>query len=65
MLPNNDSIPKTITLKNKDSINENKLIGTYRIRDSLGQGFAKKIKVSQLKNQLYLKLDDGGKLKLA
>ena len=64
MLPNNDSIPKTITLKNKDSINENKLIGTYRIRDSLGQGFAKKLKVSQLKNQLYVKLDDGGKLKL-
>lgn len=64
MLPNNDSIPKTITLKNKDNINENKLIGTYRIRDSLGQGFAKKYKVSQLKNQLYVKLDDRGKYKL-
>ena len=59
-----DSIPKTITLKNKDNINENKLIGTYRIRDSLGQGFAKKYKVSQLKNQLYVKLDDRGKYKL-
>ena len=64
MLPNNDSIPKSITLKNKDNINENKLIGTYRIRDSLGQGFAKKIKVSQLKNQIYLKWDAGSKYKL-
>lgn len=63
LIATNDSIPKTITLKNTDSIKESKLIGTYSLRDNLGQIGIKKIKVSQLKNQLYLEGDDGGKFK--
>jgi hypothetical protein len=64
LLANNDTIPKVINLKNKDIIKENKLIGTYGIRDSLGRNMGKKIKVSKLKNQLYLGLDDSDKFKL-
>jgi hypothetical protein len=66
LIATDDNIPKTITLKNKDSIKEHNLIGTYRLRDSLGRIGVKKIKISQLKHHLYLiwNDDDDDKFKL-
>jgi hypothetical protein len=58
LLPNKNSIAEIISFKNKDSNKENKLIGTYRIIDSLGQNRRKQIKVSKIDNELYLNRDD-------
>jgi len=56
--------PETIGLINKDTIMENKLIGTYIIRDSIGIGWGKQIKIDKKENHLYLKFDHSDKMKL-
>jgi len=64
LLNNKVSRPEIINLINKGTIMEEKLIGTYSIRDSIGIGWGKQIKINKKENHLYLKRDHSDNMKL-
>lgn len=56
LLDEEDRIPKTIRLINKDSITQNKLIGNYSLIDSIGGVFGKKVKIDKEDSHLNYRI---------